>query len=302
MDTGTDTKRSGALPAADVARVFDNARIPHVLFGWWAVACHGKYHAFPEIDFVLPDDKIEAAANALAATGHFHRCTDLDCVEWTADRRPRDYFQAPRHQPLPITMLGAQMAMNNWHAIAREHLHIGPGYDFFKVISLYAKSHLLWSFPEITLDPIASDDRTYMFTDDVRLPPPRREGEDGSTGPWDGLYPVKIPTYAALIEALLLLYCRDLGSLEHTDQAWASMTNEALGKILIPGTLNLNERISELRRNIDPRWVPILDSSHFNTGPLTKGLLAPIHNYRAVLLASNELPDIPPHDLDGYHM
>ncbi|KAL4901614.1 hypothetical protein BDW74DRAFT_181621 [Aspergillus multicolor] len=282
----------------DVARILDTARIPNLLFGWWAVGCHGIDLSFPEVDFVIPNNDIEAAASALAATGHFHRCTNPNCVEWTADRRPRDYFQAPLHQPLPLSMIAAQAKFNNYHAIAQDHLHTGRDYTYFTVISLYAQSRLLWSFPKITLDPITSDDRTFMFTNDVRLPP-RTEG--GSTGPWNSLYPVKILTHAALVEALLLLFCRDLGHLEHTDVAWLDMLNKVIGRTFIPGTVTLNEQMLALRRNINPRWVPVLDSSFFDPRPIGSYTNS-IKRYRADLLANNELPGIPPHRSDYSHL
>jgi hypothetical protein len=49
-----------------------------------------------EIDFVIDADKIPAAANALVATGHFHRCADRNCLELKTDRCKRDdnvFFQ-----------------------------------------------------------------------------------------------------------------------------------------------------------------------------------------------------------------
>ncbi|KAJ0414694.1 hypothetical protein BJY00DRAFT_318533 [Aspergillus carlsbadensis] len=279
--------------ATDVARILDTARIPYVMFGLWPVGCHGTDHSTTEIDFVIDEDKIPAAATALVATGHFQRCADDNCLERTPDRRDRSGMFPGRLYPADV--LARQMAPNNYHAIAQEHLHIGPGYEYFQVISLYAKSHLLWSFPDLTLD--AGDPRTYMYTNDAQLPP-RTQG--GSTGPWDTLYPVKIPTHVALVEALCLLYLRDLGDFTHLHDTWSGMLNGALGQQFIDADLNLTERAKALRRNVNPRWLPGLDPFFFPTR--AEPVFAGLNRLRATLLQNNELPDIPPHDLSDCPM
>jgi hypothetical protein len=187
------------------------------------------------------------------------------------------------------------MALNNHHAIAQDHLHTGPEYEYFEVISLYAKSHLLWSFPDLTLGP--GDTHTYMFTNDARLPP-RTQG--GSTGPWDTLYPVKIPTHVALVEALSLLYLRDLGDFDDFHTAWAAMLGGALGEQFVDAQLKLNEKIKALRRNINPRWLPGMDPFFFPNPPTP--FFTGLNRLRATLVQNNELPDIPPHDLSNCPM
>ncbi|KAL3496466.1 hypothetical protein BJX62DRAFT_232575 [Aspergillus germanicus] len=254
---------------ADVARVLDTARISHVMFGWWAVGFHGNDNSTKEIDFVIDADKIPAAANALVATGHFHRCADRNCLELKTDRCKSDDNSYPG-KLYPADAIAQQMALNNHHAIAQDHLRIGPEYEYFEVISLYTKSHLFWSFPDLTLGP--GDTHTYMFTNDARLPP-RSKG--GSTGPWDSFYTVKIPTHVALVEALCLLYLRDLGDFDDIHHAWGAMFGEALGEQFVDAQLNLNEKTKGLRRNINPRWLPGLDPFFFPNPPtsMSPGLI-----------------------------
>jgi hypothetical protein len=246
-----------------------------------------------EIDFVIDADKILAAANALVATGHFHPCADHNCPELKTDRCKSDDNVAGKLYPADV--IAQQMALNNHHAIAQYHLHTGPEYEYFEVFSLYAKSHLPWSFPDLTLGP--GDTRTYMFTNDARLPP-RTQG--GSTGPWDTLYPVKILTHVALLEALCLLYLRDLGDFGDIYIAWGAMLGGALGEKFVDAQLNLNEKTKALRRNINPRWLPGLDPFFFPNPPTS--MFTRLNLLRATLVQNNELPDIPPHDLSNCPM
>ncbi|KAL4802209.1 hypothetical protein BDV18DRAFT_164385 [Aspergillus unguis] len=288
--------RNGALPAADVARILDNARIPHVLFGWWAVGCHGVAKCTQEIDFVLPDNQIEAAANALVATGHFHRCTDRHCFERTGDRSLRIQLEADRTYPDAIYQEFSKC--NAVFAVAHDHLHLGSAYDYFKVVSLYAHSHLLWSLPEPTLDPLPSDSRTYMFTNNPQLPPRAR---DGSSGPWSELYPVKIPSHAALVEALFMLFCRDLGDPNELHETWLAMFQTTLGDF-VDDACTLNDRMVALRRDINPRWLPALDPFLFPNTCTTELEADGLIRLRAGLLQNNELRDVPSHDLSDYDL
>ncbi|KAL3463682.1 hypothetical protein BJX64DRAFT_287151 [Aspergillus heterothallicus] len=240
---------NGALPAADIARILDTAGIPHILFGWWAAGCHGTDRSPPEIDFIIPDSKMNASINAIAATSHFQHCTNRDCVEWTGDRC---VTRVPRpRERAPLSVYADLMAYNNIFAVAREHFHIGPGYDYFSIVSLYAQSRL------------------------------------------------KIPTHAALIEALFILHCRDLGATtgrnHPLDGVWNQMFNTALGEKFLDDDLNLNESMIALRRDINPRWLPALDPYLFEG--TSEPLPSALNRMRTVLLQNNELRDIPPHDL-----
>jgi hypothetical protein len=192
-----------------------------------------------------------------------------------------------------------QLAVNNYHAVARDHLHIEPTkYEYFRVISLYAQSQLLWSFPELS----TTDNRGFMYTNDARLRP---RGTGGCTGPWTDLYPVRIPTHATLVEALFFLHCRDLGHLKHVDEAWSGMLNAAFGPRFIDNDMNLTEEMKALRReirDISPRWLPALEGHLFPSPGSGVHHTTALNRMRAILLANNELPDIPPHDLRGFHM
>ncbi|KAJ0422361.1 hypothetical protein BJY00DRAFT_311082 [Aspergillus carlsbadensis] len=153
-------------PAADIAEIFATAGIFYTLFGWWAVACHGMNISTTEIDLVLDDDKIDGATNALVATGHFHRCTQLDCRERVVDR----WYGSPLAElgSLPVGAFGIKFVMNNIHAIARQHLHIEPAkYAYFRVISLYTKSQLLWSFPNLDTTTTAPSSLFFLLCRDL---------------------------------------------------------------------------------------------------------------------------------------
>ncbi|KAL4863000.1 hypothetical protein BDV12DRAFT_178045, partial [Aspergillus spectabilis] len=53
--------------AADVARILDAAEIPNILWGLLSVGLVEQDRAYPEIDFVIPDERVEQAKDALAA-------------------------------------------------------------------------------------------------------------------------------------------------------------------------------------------------------------------------------------------
>jgi hypothetical protein len=183
-----------------------------------------------------------------------------------------------------------QLAENNYHAVAREHLHIKQD-GYFKVISLYTQSQLRWSFPELS----TTNNRGFIYTNDTCFRPQ-------GTGPWTNLSRVKIPTHATLVEALFFLYCRDLGHIKHVDDAWGGMLNAAFGPRFIDNNMNLTEEMRALRREINPRWLPALEGHLFTSPDSGVHPTTAMNRMRAILLANNELPDIPPHDLRGYHM
>ncbi|KAL4999344.1 hypothetical protein BDV10DRAFT_184504 [Aspergillus recurvatus] len=70
----------GCAPAAFTAELLDNAQVPNVLWGWWAVSLVGIHGFFPqEVESMMPDDKFNAPVMALKISNRFRHCTDPAC-------------------------------------------------------------------------------------------------------------------------------------------------------------------------------------------------------------------------------
>lgn len=80
-----------------------------------------------------------------------------------------------RDAPSPLTAFAPVMAKNKVHEIADAHFHLGDQYLYFTVLSLFRQSKLLWSpsKKELTIEPVAPDDPTFMFTNNIERLPPR---------------------------------------------------------------------------------------------------------------------------------
>ncbi|KAL4778065.1 hypothetical protein BJX76DRAFT_363083 [Aspergillus varians] len=96
----------GCPPAAYVAEVLDGTGVPNVLWGWWATSLVGRHK---EVKFVIPDEKLEAALNALAAKGIRH-CTDPICPELEEDQYP-DERECPFKDPITDQHIVAPIRM-----------------------------------------------------------------------------------------------------------------------------------------------------------------------------------------------
>ncbi|KAJ5105512.1 hypothetical protein NUU61_002859 [Penicillium alfredii] len=106
--SSTKDRVTGAEPTADVARILDNAQVPHVLWGRLAFGL--------EIEFVIPDDHLESATNTLSTAG-FPRCTNPNRIN----------LGYGRARPVPDI-----------------HFHIELRYPDCTVLSLLAKPVTLW--------------------------------------------------------------------------------------------------------------------------------------------------------------
>ncbi|KAL4932127.1 uncharacterized protein BDV17DRAFT_288206 [Aspergillus undulatus] len=62
-------ERVPAKPAADAARILDRNKVSNFLWGWLAVGLVGKDFRYPEVDFVVPDDKLELSTKVLVKGG-----------------------------------------------------------------------------------------------------------------------------------------------------------------------------------------------------------------------------------------
>ncbi|KAL3469227.1 hypothetical protein BJX99DRAFT_265390 [Aspergillus californicus] len=208
----------GAQPAADFACLFDEAGIPNILWGLFLVTLLGgepqdnescipirvsspplrnprrtysDQHPKQDIEFVIPDDKIDLAINTITTSG-LQPCTDTEC-------RARD---------LPATA----------------HFHFTSPYEYPNkcqgILTLHKQSYLLWWLPSgppiITLAPPTPDDRTLMLTTDT-------------AEPWTGLYAVKTFTPWVFVDALVFLMCRDMYTHPQTYEWWSGWLDAFIG-------------------------------------------------------------------------
>jgi hypothetical protein len=198
---------------ADVARILDEAAVSHILFGWMAVSLVGKDFGFQvrdsfplrlsirtltcqeEIDFVIPDSKLQSATGALTKAG-FPLCN----IPYCSELEPCRNKNTRNHDDMK--------AKNRHHPVAACHFHImKPGQA---LVSLHKESKLLWWLPHYT----ASDDHLWLSTDSrLHL----------GTCPWLELYPIKLLNPKWLVKAVLTLLCRDGGQPQTGWEMWYSM-------------------------------------------------------------------------------
>ncbi|KAA8641637.1 uncharacterized protein ATNIH1004_011773 [Aspergillus tanneri] len=179
-----------------ISRLLNTAGVPALLWGNYLLTIYGvptivdvstfATKAIMEITlnfeqgvaFVVPDALTEVSYSALSRAG-FLTCTrNSDCPHQTSSRCP------------PPT----------------RHLHI----DDELTVSLYRKSDVLWELPEFGLVPHGKSP-DIMYASDTQLPSASLgHGRGRFNSP---LSPVRIPTALRYCEALILLLCRDRGSI-----------------------------------------------------------------------------------------
>ncbi|KAL3470705.1 hypothetical protein BJX99DRAFT_263976 [Aspergillus californicus] len=274
---------NGGLPALDTARILAEAEIPHVLWGWLAIALMGPDNGPTEIEFVIPDAQVDDAVCALV-NGGFKLCCNRDCKELSVSRFPpmvgvevegRGFF-------IPLQCAAAIYSHDREHAVASAHFHLDKKYEHYKVLSLHAKSNLLWNFPDITTDIPAANDPFYRLSNDARLGPNHE-----SPGRWtgEGVQPIKILTPWALTDALIYLLCRDWYGLDKLYCLWQRM---------LPAIIH--SRDSEIRDKIEPQFRTFYEY-HMLRGPVRENIWRPLRPLRDRLIAENKLGTLPPHDL-----
>ncbi|OQE72401.1 hypothetical protein PENNAL_c0097G00240 [Penicillium nalgiovense] len=227
-----------ARPAADVAKILDEAQVPNILWGAMAGFLVGDWRCYNEdIQFLVLDHLIQTASNALFAAG-FTPCTDPGC----------DVLKTVR----------------NDYLIPPVHFHVQALYPEHDVLRLYPKSGQLWSLPDsfdFGTSPPAADDPHLMLSNDSRLPPYIPEG---MSGPWTELYPIKILNRSSFTEAVLWLCFRDLDHANGLDTQWVDMLGSARkhpeGITLSPKFQAMWEEFTlpeaQLTRR---RWEPVLE-------------------------------------------
>ncbi|CRL28558.1 unnamed protein product [Penicillium camemberti] len=183
-----------ARPAADVARILDEAQVPNILWGGLPQGLVARWNEHEkDVEFITLDHLIFMASNALIAAG-FTPCSDPDCRE--------------------------VHSKNNDCPIAPVHFHIEAQYPQHGVLRVYAKSSHLWWLPDFEPGPPAADDPDLMLSNDSRLPPYVLRG---FSGPWTELYPIKILNPSSFTEAAWWLTFRDIDYANGYEYRWTDM-------------------------------------------------------------------------------
>ncbi|KAI9931099.1 hypothetical protein MW887_010756 [Aspergillus wentii] len=249
----------GCPLAATVAYLFDEAPIPHLLWGWLAIALTGENNASRRIEFVIPDEFIEIAGRTLQEAG-FPLCSNRACPKLQHNR-----FNSP---------------------VPDVHFHLDEIDRYYNILALYSKSSTVWWLPYFSMRPPAEDDPHFILSTDKRLPP-RLPG--GASGPWTELYPIKTLKPNALTEAVILLLVRDLNQPNGLDKWWkqllASLVEER----------ELKEAIvhKTLRPELQPFW------TNFHAQFPAVDQWVPLEELREKMMLRDELPSPPVLSADG---
>lgn len=135
---------------------------------------------------MVADSMLPAAIDALIKKGYV-LCTDPDCKELTGYRR---FDHALTRYPC--------------HPIADAHFHV-PTRVPYHVVSLIRQSAILWWLPELTLEMPGNNDEFFTLSTDQRVRRNWYRPLDRGSGPRTD-YPVRIPNYSTLVEAILMHY------------------------------------------------------------------------------------------------
>ncbi|CAI7665982.1 unnamed protein product [Penicillium glandicola] len=215
-----------ARPAADVARILDEAQVPNILWGMMAMCLVGVWkEEEKDVEFLILDHLITDASNALIAAG-FTSCTDPDCRE--------------------VQIKG------NYRPVPAVHFHIESQYPRHQVLRLYPKSGHLWWLPDFELGPPAADDPDLMLSNDLRLPP---FAEKGFSGPWTELYLIKILNPSSFTEAVWYLIFRDLGYANMHETIWLDM--------IVPLMESHTHPHRTIKRTLRPRFQAMWEEFNF---------------------------------------
>ncbi|KAL2810788.1 hypothetical protein BJX63DRAFT_434023 [Aspergillus granulosus] len=85
MRPPTTQTTSRASTVSKNANVLDGASTPYLLWGWIILTLHTTEVQVPEIEFVMPEGKLQAAIDKLVAAG-YPACEAPTCVELFVDR------------------------------------------------------------------------------------------------------------------------------------------------------------------------------------------------------------------------
>ncbi|KAL3462268.1 hypothetical protein BJX64DRAFT_288599 [Aspergillus heterothallicus] len=191
------TKRT----AARIVSILDEAQIPNFLFGWTAVSLYGYDREIPEIDFVVPDNMVKQAAHAVVRAGNLI-CADPTCKDVKQDR-----FDPNLDATYPYRR-------DRFHPVPERHFHLVSG----DLLSFHRKSDIAWEIPDLQAGPPAANDPHIVLSTNGAVIPQRIE--DGASGPWYQLYPVKVLNADTFTDVVILLSCRDFDVPSAFDTLW----------------------------------------------------------------------------------
>ncbi|KAL2853273.1 hypothetical protein BJY01DRAFT_78668 [Aspergillus pseudoustus] len=213
------TPPAGAVTASKIAKIIDEADIPYFLWGWLILTLHVTEIKVPEIEFVIPDDKLEAATNALVAAG-YPQCESETCVELHIDRTAGT---GEGGNEGGLELLHSEY---RFHPVAGAHFHHfqDERKNVTELIALLPKNDIAPWLPELKVGSPAQEDPDFMLSTDPSLPKSR----GGAWGPWTELHPVKIQNRASYTESFLWLSCRDIDRDNNLGMRWMAMWRRLL--------------------------------------------------------------------------
>ncbi|OJJ01930.1 hypothetical protein ASPVEDRAFT_653232 [Aspergillus versicolor CBS 583.65] len=193
---------------ASAAQIMDNVGVLNVLSGWPAVSilcdvrlipvCNipprlnrvvgANLEFFKEMIFLVPDDQVQQAIDALAANPGYPRCVDPSCAVFKEDRCPNE---PPSDDPVRFGVVGAA------------HFHVVPS---GLPLTLYPMSKMVWSLRDL------NDESPHITLASACMPEP-----------WAELYPIRVLTRRAFVESLILCRCRDYGRNPSLDTLWCRL-------------------------------------------------------------------------------
>ncbi|PTU20322.1 hypothetical protein P175DRAFT_0481567 [Aspergillus ochraceoroseus IBT 24754] len=219
---------AGSRLASQVAQVLDTAGVPNVLWGSLAMNVLGCPEVGEDTQLIIPDRFAQAATDAISVAGlnpcpHGSTCGVIK----------------GRDEPYPNT-----------------HFHINED-EVTQTVDFYRKSSLIWSLPDMKPGNPSTNDRTYILASDARHPVSHiwKGGTSCGSGPFPNNFPpVKILTKIALVEALILLCCRDFDSRNPQRGVWIdALSSMATFVVRDPDPKELDPRFSVFWKCIKER-------------------------------------------------
>jgi hypothetical protein len=181
-----------------IAIALDTAQIPCVLWGHCLLQVHGVPTIIGSVDFVIPDDHLQAASGVLnaLALANDSLLTPCPC--------PNECSKTAPTRPTPPPSF---------------HTHI---YDSSVSVGLYLQRDTLWFLPPLnstrdylsspTTRDLSSASSPFILASDQTFLPPWRPGRaSGHFKPRQ--FPVLVPKAHVLLEAYIRIYARDVGTM-----------------------------------------------------------------------------------------
>ncbi|KAL3480721.1 hypothetical protein BJX99DRAFT_254388 [Aspergillus californicus] len=258
--------------AARIARVLDAAQIPNILWGWAAVTLVGDSVGIPgEADFVIPDSQIDSAKQAMKDAG-ISMCTNGNCC---------------KRYGITASFIHGVRLIELMHPVPAAHYHVGV--DEWDV-SLLRKSGILNWLPDYTVGPPATDDPNLMLSNDPKLPAFYEDVEgEGPSGPWTGVYPMKILNPNALTKATIFLMARDWAEPPIMTGKQSESPCEQWEEMSVHLSESHRPRVPGYIRELEPMYQLVWDSLEFRGSP-EYDMYVPLILLRELLIETGQLP------------